>query len=231
VKVYIWDWPLRIFHWLLVIMVALAYLSTILSSYWLEWHLIIGLIILSLFVFRMIWGFLGSYYAQFSQFLFRKNRDNDLDGLGHSYHGGISVFVMLVHILLLSITGVFSYSEETELAGQLYFLASGELADFMSYWHALLFDSLVVFVLFHLVAIFYYDIFLRKNLVGTMIFGYKNIHSNLIKVPKLKVKKINLALSLAFSFAMIAFIYNAEAISNLCNKEKTNSINVKQQNW
>ena len=65
----LWDLPTRLFHWLLVIAVVGAIVTVKLGGNWMLWHERFGLMVLGLIVFRVMWGFLGSSYARFSQFL------------------------------------------------------------------------------------------------------------------------------------------------------------------
>ncbi len=59
----VWDLPLRLYHWLLVICVVSAYITA-------DWndrniHQFFGMAVLGLCVFRFIWGFIGSPSAKF----------------------------------------------------------------------------------------------------------------------------------------------------------------------
>ena len=74
IKLSVWDWPLRIFHWLLVVAVIGAYTTGKLGGSLTEWHLIMGRLTLGLIVFRLLWGFIGTQSAQFKQFFPTINR-------------------------------------------------------------------------------------------------------------------------------------------------------------
>ncbi len=76
----VWDLPLRLFHWLLVICVAGAYFCVKCAGItegwlsetgtdWMTWHSRFGYAVLTLILFRLIWGFIGPYYARFTQFV------------------------------------------------------------------------------------------------------------------------------------------------------------------
>jgi len=68
VTVTIWDWPLRVFHWLLVIAVVGGYVTGKLGGHLTDWHGRLGSLVLGLLVFRLIWGFIGTTHARFSSF-------------------------------------------------------------------------------------------------------------------------------------------------------------------
>ena len=70
-QVRIWDLPTRLCHWLLVVTFIVAMLSQGDDRY-LDIHVLSGYVFLELLGFRLIWGFIGSHYARFSQFLFDK---------------------------------------------------------------------------------------------------------------------------------------------------------------
>ena len=63
----VWDLPLRIFHWALVVAVIGAVVSSKAEVMWL--HERFGLSVMGLVAFRLIWGFVGGYYARFRQFV------------------------------------------------------------------------------------------------------------------------------------------------------------------
>jgi len=63
----IWDLPLRLFHWMLVIAVIGAIASAKAENMFL--HEKFGLTVAGLVLFRVIWGFIGSHHARFSRFL------------------------------------------------------------------------------------------------------------------------------------------------------------------
>ena len=65
----VWDAPVRLFHWLLVLLIAFQYLSATMKGDWLTWHMYSGYAILALVLFRILWGFAGSSYARFSSFI------------------------------------------------------------------------------------------------------------------------------------------------------------------
>lgn len=65
----VWDLPVRIFHWLLVILFAAAYITHVLGTDYFIYHLWSGYAMLVLVSFRILWGFVGSYHARFSNFV------------------------------------------------------------------------------------------------------------------------------------------------------------------
>lgn len=115
-QVKVWDPLVRIFHWSLVLAFATSYLS---GDEWDDWgsvHEVSGYIILGLITFRIIWGFVGSKYARFSDFIYSPKvvtaylksllTTHPKEYLGHNPAGGWMVVFLLVTILSTGITGL-----------------------------------------------------------------------------------------------------------------------------
>ena len=68
-SVLVWDFPTRLFHWLLVVAIAAAYISGDTGGNWMVWHGRIGILIVGLISFRLVWGVAGSTYARFGTFV------------------------------------------------------------------------------------------------------------------------------------------------------------------
>ena len=67
--VMVWDLPLRLFHWAMVCVVAVAGVTGFLApEWWLDVHVIAGYALTTLLVFRLVWGFAGSRYSRFRSF-------------------------------------------------------------------------------------------------------------------------------------------------------------------
>lgn len=134
----VWDIAVRLFHWSLVAAFIVAYLS----GDELEFiHVNAGYIVLGLITFRVIWGFIGSRHARFSDFV--KGPASTIQHLksmvsrtpkhylGHNPAGGAMVIALLVCLLLTGYTGLKLYAAEGHgpLAGAEISLISSALAD------------------------------------------------------------------------------------------------------
>ena len=115
----VWDIPVRIFHWSLVLFFAIAYLTGDESE---QWHAYSGYVVSGLVVFRIIWGFIGTKYARFSSFVFspqviKHYLSSMLDEhpkryLGHNPAGGAMVVTLLLSLSLCCWTGLVAYGKE-----------------------------------------------------------------------------------------------------------------------
>ncbi len=173
----VWDIPTRAFHWLLVIAVFLSWLSSELD--WIDVHLWSGYTALTLVVFRLGWGVVGSLHSRFSDFLRGPKtilsylRGEEPRRPGHNPLGGLSILALLTLVLAQAVTGLFN-SDGLLFDGPLYYALDTPWSDRMGAWHETLFWVLVGFVALHLVAVLFYQFGKRQNLIGPMITGGEN---------------------------------------------------------
>ncbi len=172
----VWDLPTRLFHWLLALAVAGAYITGELRGDLFVWHGRIGIAIFGLLVFRLVWGLLGSTYARFAQFapssLTIKNYlDGVWRGAGHNPLGALSVFGMLGVLLLQASTGLFASAPRDHFHGPLYDLVGKVLSHTISNAHEFIFNFVMALVILHVAAIAWYVRIKKKNLVPAMLTG------------------------------------------------------------
>ena len=116
--VQVWDLPVRLFHWVLVLLLVASFTTGKLGGNWLEWHFRSGYCILGLVLFRIVWGLVGSETARFSGFIKGPRRTltyarsllsgNSDFHAGHNPMGGLMIVVMLALLLLQASTGLFT---------------------------------------------------------------------------------------------------------------------------
>ena len=176
----VWDLPIRVFHWLLVLCIIGSLVSVNLGENAIEWHAYFGYSVLTLLIFRIVWGFVGSTHARFASFL--PNREsvlNYLQGkaprvLGHNPIGALSVFALLLVLSVQVLTGLFVDDEIT---------FQGPLAKYVPNWVVSFFSEIhegnqvVIYILItiHIAAILYYKKFKGEDLIKPMISGDKEI--------------------------------------------------------
>jgi cytochrome b len=112
----VWDIAIRVFHWTLLGCYALAFIS---SENIPKLHVFFGYIVLFLMLFRIVYGFVGTRYARFSDFLYQPAQIVDyLKGLligrpkhyiGHNPAGGFMIIILLLSLLSLALTGLKAY--------------------------------------------------------------------------------------------------------------------------
>lgn len=177
----VWDAPTRLFHWAVVILVALAYASWRLD--WMQTHVIAGDVLLALLIFRLGWGLAGSDTSRFRH-LFASPAAvlHDLiHGAGSGPdnrvgYGPASGWMVLELLLLLSaqtVTGLFASGADGSgpLAGTVAPAMRASLAD----WHTWLWDALIVSILLHLLAVVIDTGFRGRTQIGPMVTGRKRL--------------------------------------------------------
>ena len=181
----VWDLGVRVFHWVLVVLLVALWATAESEGDWMGVHRWLGTAVLALVVARLIWGFIGSETARFAKFLkgpravigyfreWRRQGDESLRA-GHNPAGGWSVVLLLALLLLQAVTGLFS-NDDIFFEGPLSSLVSKALSDRLTGIHHLLFNALLAAVALHVLAVIAYWIFKRNNLVLPMILGRKRL--------------------------------------------------------
>ena len=184
----VWDAPTRLFHWAIVLLIAASYFTIKFASgsnvaLMSNLHKLSGYTILSLLLFRLAWGFVGSETSRFSQFL-----RNPLEGLrhlrqfgrrepddqvGHNAAGGWMVLVLLVTLGIQAVTGLFTFDDVPE--GPLGGLVSEKTAYWLTSVHAANFNVILALIVLHVLAVTAYAVVKRQNLLRPMITGRKRL--------------------------------------------------------
>jgi cytochrome b len=181
----IWDWPTRLFHWLLALCVLGSWITANAFDL-LDVHMTIGYVTLGLLAFRLIWGVIGPRHARFASFLagprttLRYLQSLPLRGAaahtsaGHNPLGGIMVLVMLVLLLTQAVTGLFATDELLHL-GPYNGAVSSDTGEALTSVHKANSDFILIAVWMHIAAILFYAFYKRQNLIGPMITGIKRL--------------------------------------------------------
>jgi len=179
----VWDAPTRLFHWLLVVLVVFSYASIKLN--WLDLHILSGETILALLLFRLVWGVVGSQTARFGYFLRNPlaglrhlaalgRREPDTE-LGHNAAGGWMVVVLLAALLAQVGSGLFAYDTDAFVGGPLTHLVPEAAGTRALAVHHLSFTVLAIVVGLHVLAVLFYAVVKRHDLVRPMITGKKRL--------------------------------------------------------
>lgn len=181
-SIVVWDLPTRVFHWLLLILVIVSFVTGYTGGLWMRYHVWSGCGILGLLVFRLVWGFIGGRYVRFTSFVRGPGatlryaraflRRDAPRHLGHNPLGGWSVLAMLAVLLVQAITGLFA-SDDIFTRGPLYPWVSYATSRWLTYVHTLNQRIILVLVGLHVAAILFYLIIKRENLITPMFTGRK----------------------------------------------------------
>ncbi len=179
-KKLIWDWPLRLFHWLLVISLVAQYVTAELMDDAMQWHFYFGYFTIGLILFRIIWGFFGPRYARFSQFLagpktisqYILKKSDTPPHAGHNPLGGWAVLTLLALVLIQGVSGLFM-TDDILWDGPLYHLVNSETQTSANWLHHNIFNALLVVVALHILAVLFYVFIKKQPLIRAMIHGKK----------------------------------------------------------
>ena len=223
-KILVWDVPVRLFHWLLVLLMATSYFSGRAGGDWMQLHFWSGYAILTLLFFRIAWGFVGSTTARFSNFLkgpraafthvahlFRKEGPRDV---GHNPMGGAMVVVLIFAVLAQAMAGLFAADTDTGMVnGPLALKVADKWVERATAFHAYWINVLLILVALHVFAVALYLVWKRQNLIGAMVTGRKRTDHAVepgAPAPKLSFASSRLAMSLLLaSAALVYFIVRA----------------------
>jgi cytochrome b len=205
----VWDLPTRLFHWALVVLIAVQYTSGEFGWPSMAWHYRCGYATLALILFRIAWGFAGSQTSRFAEFL-RGPRAmlrylGDLAAgrsarmHGHNPLGGWSVVSMLASISLQAISGLFT-SDDISEDGPLVARVSNATVSVMTRIHHLNRYVLLVLLVLHIGAVVLHWVLRNDNLVAAMLHGRRHVDANM---PPPRFAPVARALAL---FALAALI-------------------------
>jgi cytochrome b len=214
VTVHIWDWPLRVFHWLLVVAVVGAYATGKLGGDLTDWHGRLGSLVLGLLVFRLIWGFIGTTHARFSSFFptisrLRAYVKGEWQGPGHNPIGAFAVFALLTALIVLVATGLFA-NDDIAFEGPLFNLIDKDFSDKLSGWHALVINVLLGLVALHVAAIVFYQSVKKTNLVLPMLTGKKQLPRDLQSAAISRVGVLRIALTVLIAISVVWGVWRAD---------------------
>jgi len=175
----VWDLWVRVFHWSLVLFVLILFIS---EDDFLSIHSYAGYTVLLLVGFRIIWGFIGSYYARFSSFITTPKEainylKEELVGdakryIGHNPAGAIMIFALLITLIFTGFTGMATIASEGKgpLANTFIANLSGEL---MGEIHEVFTSILLTLIILHIVGVIFSSLAEEENLVRAMFTGKK----------------------------------------------------------
>ena len=164
----VWDIPVRLGHWFLLLSVSAAWFTRHGFGSIHEW---LGYFALALVLTRVVWGFVGSKFARFSQFVTSPSRTiayartlisgKSIRYLGHNPLGGWMTLVLLSLVFLVC------------ASGWLYTTDRFWGVEWVETMHRILTNILLVFIGLHITGVIYSSIKGRENLVMSMIHGNK----------------------------------------------------------
>jgi cytochrome b len=208
----VWDAPVRLFHWAIVLLVIISYVS--IQKSWMQIHFLSGYAMLTLLLFRLAWGFVGSETARFGAFLRNPlralehlvhfgRREPDTE-IGHNAAGGWMVLVLLLLLAVQVGTGLCS-NDDVLSEGPLSTYVGKALSDRISGWHAFNFNLILAAIGLHVLAVLAYWVVKRHNLLRPMITGRKRLPGNM-RQPRMASSVLALALLILAAMIVWTFV-------------------------
>jgi len=184
-QIKVWDVPVRLFHWSLVLGFVLAYVSAEVGI--LAAHVLIGYFLIALLVFRILWGFLGTQYSRFRAFVFSPaetmgyvkaiRAGQPVHYYGHNPAGALMVFGLLSLLAAIFASGLVTLAV-IDYEGPLLFLAN-QVSDDTSYFfrhaHDFFVDVALLLIPLHLLGVIAGSIQHKENLARSMVTGMKKV--------------------------------------------------------
>jgi cytochrome b len=179
----VWDLPTRLFHWSLVACIAASVITGYQGGPTMDWHARIGYAVLTLLLFRIVWGFIGGRWSRFRSFLYSprsvtaylRKRAHPDHLVGHSPLGAPAVFAMLAALLAQVATGLIG-DDESAFTGPLNRFVSTAKGLTATWYHKRVGQWLLAaLVVLHIGAVLYYLWKKKQNLIKPMLHGFKEV--------------------------------------------------------
>jgi cytochrome b len=179
----VWDLPLRFFHWLMVLTVTIAAVTGyFFEEWWLDVHVYAGYVLACLLVFRLIWGFIGSYYSRFHTFplsadnLFKHLKDllkgKSKQHTGHNPVGAWMIVVILTTLISIVVTGFLVWGGQ-ENNGPLASVVGYQAGEWSEDIHEVLAGILMTVIGIHILGVLVETVIFKHPLIKAMITGRK----------------------------------------------------------
>lgn len=179
----VWDLPTRIFHWALSGLVVTMVATALIGGNAMPWHFRCGYAVLSLLLFRLVWGVIGGHWSRFSSFIYApgtvlrylKGMGGPEHSVGHNPLGAGSVFALLFFLYVQVGTGLFS-DDDIAASGPLSKYVSNAVVSSLTGYHKNIGKYiLLALVVLHIGAILFYLVKKKENLIGPMVHGDKSL--------------------------------------------------------
>jgi cytochrome b len=212
VRVRIWDVPIRLVHWLMVLLVP--------TSWWtaetgrLEYHRYSGYVLLGLVSFRIYWGLVGSSTARFSEFIkgpraiLNYLQAKSAPAPGHTPLGALSVIALLSLLLTQIMLGLFAVDVDGIESGPLSTYVSFDTGRVCAELHELTFNILLGLIILHVAAVLFYMFYKKENLIATIVHGKRDYRAD-HPVPVRFASAIRLVVGLALAAVLTWMVARA----------------------
>ena len=213
----VWDLPTRLFHWTLALLILALVITGNVGGNAMVWHFRCGYAVLSLLLFRLLWGFVGGHWSRWRQLSctpsalrqYFSAQSSQQRYLGHNPIGSLSVIALMSLLLLQVATGLFS-DDEIANAGPLTVWVSESIVSMTTQWHKGFGKGLVLLLIaIHVGAILWYFVKKKENLSRAMLWGDKSSESPATASLDRPLDWLKALLCLALVAALVFVLINA----------------------
>ena len=182
-QIKVWDPLVRFFHWSLVSAFFIAYLT---EDDLLTVHSWAGYLILTLLIIRFVWGFIGTRYARFSDFVYSPKYITQFlkdtihlrakRYLGHNPAGGAMVILLIVSLLITTTSGILLLGAEEQVGPLAHWFTTQSASlwgDVLEELHEFFANFTLLLVFVHVIGVLVESIIHKENLVSAMLTGFK----------------------------------------------------------
>jgi cytochrome b len=181
-QIKVWDPVVRTFHWVLVGSFLVAFIT---EDDFLTLHSWAGYIVGAALLVRLVWGFIGSQHALFSDFVtspssaFRYAKDALMlrarRYIGHNPAGGLMIVALMLSLLITTLTGIALYgaAEQAGPMASTFATAGGFWEDALEGVHEFFANFTLFLVVIHVGGVVWESLIHKENLITSMINGLK----------------------------------------------------------
>lgn len=200
-RVQVWDWPVRVFHWSMVLVVAGAIATGLIGGNAMEYHGQLGVALSGLLGFRLAWGVVGTRTARFISFVrgpqaILQSLRGQWSGIGHNPLGALSVLALLGVFGFQAVSGLFT-NDDIAFNGPLRKLVSKEFSDAITGIHHSMLPFLIALIVLHVGAIVFYRVVKKEDLLRPMLRGWKPADAEAVRQQNSPLNWLALIIALA----------------------------------
>lgn len=216
----VWDAPVRIVHWVLVLLLVALVTTGLVGGDLIAWHMRLGQMMIAVVVFRVLWGFAGSRNARFRAFVrgpravarYARSRRSHAPEIhvSHNPAGGWMVVLLLAALLVQAGTGLFT-NDGVLWSGPLAERVTQATSDAVSWFHRRFWWAIAALAVVHVAAVVAYRVVLREDLIPAMVHGAKKLPPELARPEDAAATATRaialLAAAFVLVFGLLSFAY------------------------
>ncbi|MBV7266639.1 cytochrome b/b6 domain-containing protein [Erythrobacter ani] len=204
----VWDLPVRLSHWSFVGLVFAMWYTSENSLWW--WHTRLGVVLLGVLIFRIVWGIIGTRTARFANFVrgpshiiaYLRGQHSKDANIGHNPLGALAVIALLSVMLVQVGMGLFAGDPYDGATGPLNGFVGVLTADMLTEWHEIFFYVVLGMIGLHITAIGVYAFIRMDDIVGPMVTGKREAQESVEGIASADWGRVAIAFVVAAGIAL-----------------------------